>query len=398
MRSVGVTVLLVAGCWSCCLAQKKSAADFYYEGEEALEANKFTLALAKYNECLRINPYFMEAYHSRAAAREGLGDIKGALTDYNIYIESKPDRTDALFSRGVLRYKLGQYLPARGDFHALLTLPPGPTNKIFFRQDAGGTDKIFTMQNENRGEIYNYLALVETKLKNYGQAFSYIDSALRYSPREPHYLVNRGIIKEHVLDTAGAIEDYQRALAIDASEGSAIHNLAVIKRSRGEQQESEKLLSQAIDRSPGLPYPYAARAYYRLQHKDLKGALEDYDKVLSLDKTDEESWLYRGMVKERMKDNDGAFIDYTQAITLKNDYVRAWLTRGNFLTRQNRLSDAIEDYSVAITWHPEYGAAFFNRALAYQKMSKRKEACDDLQSAEKFHITVSPELKSQVCK
>lgn len=378
--------------------RKKDAVDFFYQGEEALEENKYMLALAKYNECIRIDPYFMEAYRSRASAKEGLGDIKGALTDYSIYIESKPDQTDALFSRAVLRYKLGQYIPAREDFLLLLKLPPGETNKIFFRQDAGGTDKIFTMQNGNHPELFNYLALIETRLKNYQKAFVYIDSAIRISPQESQYFVNRGIIKEHVMDTTGAMADYQRALTLDPTQGSAIHNMAVIKRSRGDQSESEKLLNDAILRSPSLPYPYAARAYYRLNHKNYKGALEDYDKVIELDPMDEESWLYRGMVKELLKDPDGAFINYTQAITLKNDYARAWLTRGNLLSKLNRFSDAAEDYSVALTWFPEYGAAFYNRALAFQKLGKLKEACEDLLQAEKRAVKIQATLKQNICK
>jgi tetratricopeptide (TPR) repeat protein len=381
------------------LAQKpKSAVDYFDEGEAALENNKYTLALAKYNECLRLDPYFMEAYHSRASARQGLGDIKGALTDYSIYIESKPNRSDALFSRGVLRYKLEQYLLAREDFLLLLRLPPGETNKIFFRQGPDGTNQVFTMQNSNHADVFNYLALIETRLKNYKQAFTYIDSAVHLVPSEAQYLVNRGIIKEHALDTAGAIADYQKALVIDPNEGSATHNIAVIKRSRGEQAESEKLLNQAIEKSPGLPYPYAARAYFRYHHNDLKGALEDYNKVIQLDPDDEESWLYRGLVKEKMKDTDGAFIAYTQAITLKNDNVRAWLIRGNLLAKLNRFDDAIEDYTVAITWYPEYGSAFYGRAIAYQRSNKLKEACQDVGEAERFNTKVAPEFKAKVCK
>lgn len=378
--------------------RKKNATYYYYEGEQAMEENKYTTALAHYNECLRLDPYFMEAYHSRAGAKEALGDIKGALTDYSIYVDAKPGQTDALLSRAVLRYKLGQYLLAREDFILLLTLPPGETNKIIFRQDAGGTDKIFTQQGSNHAEIFNYLGLIETKLKNYKQAFVYLDSALKLEPREPQYYVNRGIIKEHVFDTAGAIADYQRALLIDPTDGLAIHNMAVIKRSRGEQNASEKLLDDAILQSPSLPYPYAARAYYRLNHKNFKGALEDYDQVLQLDKTDAESWLYRGMVKEKLKDDDGAFVDYTEAIALKNDYARAWLTRGNLLNKLNRQKDAVEDYSVAITWYPEYGSAFYNRAIARQKLGELKEACEDLAQAEKLNVKIQVGLKEKVCK
>lgn len=379
-------------------AQSRDARYYYFEGEEAMEENKYTLALAHYNECIRLDPYLMECYHSRAAAKEGLGDIKGALTDYSIYVDSQPGQTDALFSRALLRYKLGQYLPAREDFMLLLKLPPGETNKIVFRQDAGGTDKIFTQQGSNHADIFNYLGLIETKLKNYKKAFVYIDSALKLDPREPHYYVNRGIIKEHVMDTAGAIADYQSALRIDPSDGSAIHNMAVIKRSRGEQTESERLLDDAITQSPSLPYPYAARAYYRLNHKNFRGALDDYDKVLQIDKNDEESWLYRGMVKEKLKDDDGAFVDYTEAITLKNEYARAWLTRGNLLNKLNRQKDAVEDYTVAITWYPEYGLAFYNRAIARQKLGQLKEACEDLVQAEKLNVTIQAGLKEKSCK
>ena len=378
---------------------KRNAGYYFYEGEKALEENKFTQALAHFNECIRLDPYYMEAYHSRASAREGLGDIKGALTDYSIYVDKKPGKTDALFSRAVLRYKLEQYLLAREDFIMLMTLPPGETNKVFFRQDAGaGTDKIFTMQGANHSTIFNYLGLIEAKLRNYKKGLAYMDSALRLDPNEAQYHVNRGIIKEHILDTVGAIADYQRALVIDPSQGLAIHNIAVIKRSRGQQNESEKLLDEAILQSPTLPYPHAARAFYRLSHKDMKGALEDYNKVLELDNEDEESWLYRGMVKEKLKDDDGAFVDYTQAITLKNDYIKAWLTRGNLLTKLNRLSDAVEDYSVAITWYADYGLAFYNRAIAKQKMGKLKEACQDILEAERLGVKIQEGFKEKICK
>ncbi len=381
------------------IAQKKGADFYFFEGEKSLEENKFKQALAHYNECLRLDPYYMEAYHSRASAKEGLGDIKGALTDFSIYVDKKPEQSDALFSRAVLRYKLEQYVPAREDFVKLLTLPPGATNKVFFRQDANaGTDKIFTLQGTNHAAIFNFLGLIETKLKNYNKGLMYMDSAIRLDPKEDHYYVNRGIVKEHVLDTVGAIVDYQRALTFDPSEGQAIHNIAVIKRSRGQQYESENLLNEAIRQSPSLPYPYAARAFYRLQHKDLKAALEDYDKVLELNKEDEESWLYRGMVKEKLRDNDGAFVDYTQAITLKNDYVKAWLTRGNLLVKLNRLADASEDYSVAITWYPDYGLAFYNRALAKQKLNKLKEACEDLVQAERLSVKIQNDLRKKICK
>jgi tetratricopeptide (TPR) repeat protein len=393
----GLFIFIIGMTWHIGQAQKKNAESYFVAGEEALDQDKPNLAIAHFSECLRLDPYYMEAYHSRAIARESLGDIKGALTDYSIYVESRPNQSDALFSRAVLRYKLGQYLPAKEDFLLLLKLPSGETNKIFFRQTSEGVDQAFTMQGSNHSGELSYLALIEAKLKNYPQALLYIDSALNLNPKEPHYYVNRGIIKEHVLDTAGAMADYQKALAFDPADGQAIHNMAVIKRNRGEQNESEKLLDHAILQSPNLPNPYAARAYFRLHHKDLRGALEDYNKVIELNKDDEESWLYRGMVKERMKDNDGAFVDYTQAISLKIDYPRAWLVRAELLMKLKRYADAVEDYTVAITWFSNYGQAYYGRGLAEEQLGKLTEACDDMKVAEGMGIKIIPSIKQRLC-
>ncbi|HRG78676.1 MAG TPA: hypothetical protein PL167_03660, partial [Cyclobacteriaceae bacterium] len=71
-------------------AQSRSAATYFEKGEEALKNKSYKTALAHFNECLRLNPYYYDAYYSRAIARESLGDKQGALNDYNIYLESKP--------------------------------------------------------------------------------------------------------------------------------------------------------------------------------------------------------------------------------------------------------------------------------------------------------------------
>src|SRR6476620_9802131 len=85
--------------------QKKTATYFFQKGEEAMDVQSYKTALAHFNECLRLDPYYMEAYYYRAQVRENMGDSKGALTDFNIYLESKPQNTEALFSRAMLRYQ-----------------------------------------------------------------------------------------------------------------------------------------------------------------------------------------------------------------------------------------------------------------------------------------------------
>src|ERR1041385_2464389 len=115
--------------------QKKDAAYFFQKGEDAMDAQNYKTALAHFNECLRLDPYYMEAYYLRAQVRENMGDSRGALTDFNIYLESKPQNTEALFSRAMLRYQYAQWSMAREDFLMLLTSPAGETRSVFFATD-----------------------------------------------------------------------------------------------------------------------------------------------------------------------------------------------------------------------------------------------------------------------
>ncbi len=383
--------------------QNKSShsAEYYLEkGEAALARQEYVTAHAHLNECLRINPKLAEAYRVRAIVREHLGEKARALTDYNIYMDLQPQDAEALFSRAALRYEEGQYALAREDFLKVLKLPHGATNTVYYSQEKYGEGKnmIFTAQTSNRDHIYNYLGMSETKLKKYDAAIAWLDSAIKIAPDNPSYWINRGIARAAVADKQGAKSDYEQALKMDPANSLAIHNLATLKANIGEADASEALLSEAIERNNKLPYPRAERAYQRLEKGDLPGALEDYNELVKLEPQDDENYLNRGIVKEKMKDIHGALLDYSKAIQLNDKNHKAWLCRGNALSKTGRAKEAVEDYSVAINLDPGYGLAHYNRAIAYNSLGMKKEACADIQASEKLGVKADPKIKSKVCQ
>jgi tetratricopeptide (TPR) repeat protein len=379
--------------------KRTDSSKLYEQGEAAHNAGNYKLALEYLNKCLKESPGFADAYFTRGATREQLEDLRGANTDYNIYLELKPDQPEALLSRATVRYQLGLYDQAKTDFLKLLTLPPGETNTIFFNQSASakGSNQIVTAQSNITSQIFNYLGLVETKLKNYQQAVTWLDSAIHLKNKEADYFVNRGIAKEAMNDTT-AMQDYLQALSIQPDHTLALHNIAVLKRKHGGAPSTEDELEKAIESDSSMLYPYLERAYQRMEGGYYKGALEDYDKALEIETKDPEIWLNRGHVKEKLDDFKGAYADYTKAIELNEKYEKAWLNRGNVLSRQGRLEDAIEDYTVAITYNPEYAAAYYNRAIARQRARKSAEACQDLSKAESLGLAVTDKMKKEMCK
>ena len=381
------------------LAQDKSvnAKKLYEQGEAAHNAGNYELALDYFNRCLKENPGFADAYFTRGSTREQLNDLPGANTDYNIYLELKPDEPEALLCRATVRYQLGLYEQAKEDFVKLLTLPAGETQTIFYNRSASpsGANQIMTAQGAIKPQICNYLGLVETKLGNYKQAITWLDSAITLRKKEADYYVNRGIAKEGMNDPT-AMQDYEAAILLRPDHAVALHNIAVLKRKTGASVDND--LEKAIESDSSMLYPYLERAYQRMEGGYYKGALEDYDRALQIQDKDPEIWLNRGHVKEKLNDLKGAYADYTKAIELNEKFEKAWLNRGNVLSKQGKTEEAIEDYTVAITFSPDYANAYYNRAIARQKLKQAAEACQDLQKAESLGMEVQEKVKKELCK
>ena len=396
-----VSLLLILIIPSAAFSQDKrmDAGKLYEQGEAAHNAGDYKLALEYLNKCLKETPGFADAYYTRGATREQLDDLRGANTDYNIYLELKPDQPEALLSRATVRYQLGLYEQSKADLLKLLELPSGETGTIFFNRSASakGSNQIMTVQGNMKPQIFNYLGLVETKLGNYKAAISWLDSAISLQSKDADYFVNRGIAKEALNDTT-AMQDYLTALKLRPEHTIALHNIAVLKRKKGQASSLEDELEKAIESDSSMLYPYLERAYQRMEGGYFKGALEDYNKALEIETKDPEIWLNRGHVKEKLDDLKGAYADYSKAIELDEKYGKAWLNRGNVLSRQGRIEDAIEDYTVAITFNPDYAAAFYNRAIARQRAKKLPEACQDLNKAESLGLAVPDKMKKEICK
>ena len=399
MRFIWTIALVCSAAVAGAQEKRVDARKLYEQGEEAFNKAQYSDALALFNKCLQENPGYADAYFTRAATREQLKDLQGAHTDYNIYLELKPNHPEALYSVSTLQYRLGMYTQSKENLLKLLKISPGETTTIYFRKSASPTGKnqITTAQSAIKAQVYNYLGMNETKLEHYKEAIFWLDSAIQIESKEPDYYVNRGMAKEGIKDST-AINDYKKALLLNPEHAAALHNIAVLKRTSGDNGAALDELEKAIESDSSMLYPYLERAYQRMEGGYYKGALEDYNKALEIDDKDAEIWMNRGIAKEKLNDLRGAYADYTRALELNEKLEKAWLNRGNVLSKQGKYKDAIEDYTVALTFSPEYGYAYYNRAIAKQKLKLSDEACDDLKKSEQFGQAVSEKMKKEICK
>jgi len=338
------------------VAQEIHTSSYYFEkGQAAFDKQQYRTAIAHFNECLRLEPYFIEAYYARGRSRERVGDKQGAIKDYSIYLETKPASADALYTRAVSRYEYGQWAEAKEDFlklHSKLT---------------GELPKAFTTKNDFTSTLLSYLGLIELKFKNYGRAASRFDSALLLMPPDGYrndYLVHRGLARQHNGDTLSAIKDFEQVLQLKPGNTLATYKLAILGVPGSKPEEAERLLTTAIGKSPALPELYAERGALRLKTKNIKGALSDYSEAIKLDPGNGDYWVGRGAVKEKSNDLQGA----------------------------------IEDYSTALSHSPEYALAFYRRALVKNKAGRKKEACLDLEQARKGGVRIEQKITTDLCE
>lgn len=400
IRMVRTAIVLCLAITLTTLAQDKikQAETLLEDGFKAQHDGRLADAVELFSRSLAEYPAYTEAYNARASAYERLNKPDLALRDYAISLEFKSDQYEVLLSRGALLFQLKKFVEAKADFKKLLHLAPGETNMIFYRQSAHspGTDRMMTAQSALKAQVYNYLGLIESSLRNCSYAVLYLDSAISLSSDEADYYVNRGLAKQ-ACNNLTAIEDFNKALSLYPNHPIAKHNLAISSAKGGNYDEAVTQLSEAIRTDSLMLDPYLERAYYRLLKKNYSGALEDYNMAIRLNRLDPEIWLNRGVTKEKLYDLTGAYRDYTEAIELDNAFAKAWVNRGNILAAQKKFTEAIEDYSAAITYQSDYGVAYYNRAIAYYRLNKMKEACDDLKKAEKSNYPVDQKVKDRFC-
>jgi tetratricopeptide (TPR) repeat protein len=106
------------------MKQEGSAVAVYNEGVGLMQAKRFAQAQKKFEEAVKLDPNFAEAYNNLAFTlrKQGSGNNKQSLAYYNKAIELKPKLAEAYMYRGVLYTQMGRKADAQADLATLKKL------------------------------------------------------------------------------------------------------------------------------------------------------------------------------------------------------------------------------------------------------------------------------------
>ena len=223
-----------------------------------------------------------------------------------------------------------------------------------------------------------------------------------------------GNAKHAAGDFYGAIEDYDRALALEPKHPSGYNNRGNSKFDIGDFDGALKDYNRALELEPSHASAYINRGNLKNAKGDLNGALADYNRAIELDPKRERCTTIGGRSNRKKGDpcraqsqitirqlaldprsafrfhvsrasaelepGDFAVIaaaDCERAIALDPRYVPAYVSRGDLKLAKGDLNGAFADYNRALKLDPKHAVAYSDRGDANFVARNWRAALDD---------------------
>ncbi|HOX07115.1 MAG TPA: tetratricopeptide repeat protein [Planctomycetota bacterium] len=250
-----------------------------------------------FDEAIRIDPDFADAWYARARSRSLPGEVDEALTDLARAAELDPSLIMARYHAGKIHMERRQDTEAAGREFAAMRL----------------------VDAENEYSLLGEAWLC-TLRGRWDEALDFAERAERANPGLDEVRSLRGYVfsalKSPLRDPARAVTEYDAYLARCPDDVTALNNRGFDLAQLGRAAEAERDLNRALALDPNYVLALSIRWKLRFDRGDLPGALADLDRALELNPGHVKNRLDRGSVNERLGRLEQARADYGAAAAM----------------------------------------------------------------------------------
>ena len=338
-------------------AQEKEWVNY---GNKLWRLFEYEEAVAAFDEAIKLNPDFEEAWYARGLALSWQEEYQAAVASFDKATEINPNFYQAWRERGEALYMLKRYPDALASFDKAIAL--------------NSQDSVLYML---RGQLLE-------ELERYAEAVDAYSQAIKIKPH-PFAYNNRGNARSDLGEYKEAIADYNRAIKIKPDYAEAYNNRGNARSDLGELNEAIADYNRAIKIKPDYAEAYYNRGNARYKLGELKEAIADYNRAIKIKPDYAEAYNNRGTARNKLGELKEAIADYNRAIKIKPDNASAYNNRGNARSKLGELNEAIADYNRAIKIKPGYALAYLNRGKARWELGDKKGAIADFNRAIKIN-------------
>jgi len=140
--------LALTGCQT--LPEGGAAQEYYNRGRYAYDAGNYNKAVNEFQEAVRLNPNFGDAYFYLGKSYEGLGNDRLALDAYLNAVRVQPSHGGAHARAGILYFKMHQYAAAESHLKRATEYAPSDPLPFYY------LGEIYRMQGNCKASVEMY--------------------------------------------------------------------------------------------------------------------------------------------------------------------------------------------------------------------------------------------------
>ncbi len=265
---------------------------------------EFDKAIADANQVIRLTPDDPEGYSYRAMQHFAKGDFDNAIADLTQAIRLNPDKAASdYWQRASARNVKGDYVHAIEDTTHAIQLAPNIENEELRQMVLESAYALRAMSRSNVGDTENSLA-------DYNEA-------VKLAPNNADAFASRGQFYFWQAQYEAAIQDFDKALQLDAKEWVSRSTKALALLQLGRIEEASKEVEIGLRSGANRDAYLAVRGAIAYEQGKYARAADDLSEAINLSRYKKPAnYMRRGQAYEKLGQKALAMADYTAAIEL----------------------------------------------------------------------------------
>lgn len=257
---------------------------FANRGNAYFNKRQSDLALKDYDRALQLNPDgYATLFYGRGAIYSGGGEPVRAIEQFNEAIRLQPEFPEAFNNRGVAYFNNAQYSHAIGDYAQALHFRPAYPSALL-----------------NRGDAYAAKGEYDHAIENYGKAIDLQPAPMAFR--------NRGIAYRAKGDYERAVSDLNAAIRQRASP-EALDDRGDAYLETGQNARAFEDYNEAVRLQPDDADAFQSKGRAEFYLGQWNDAVADFRKSLSLDPSNSYAFIWLHLANARAEKNDAANLE-----------------------------------------------------------------------------------------